>query len=181
MSPLWLSRDGKMKSWVGAIRVYTIRNAYLMRTETFRLLGGWDEDLFIQFDENDICYRSYLLGKIVACIGDATIVDINNRTRNPLSFVDELGLDRYSLGVRNSVLVALKNASFPVLLFIFPFSVCFTLIRGAIDGNFRRTLRGLSSSFPLFSKFLEKRRQTRLISWKKDIFMLFHLLKEEAV
>lgn len=181
MSPVWLSRNGQSKSWKGARRVYTVRNAYLVRTDLFRKIGGWDEDLYIQFDENDLCFRIYLAGYSVACIGDSQIKDINWANRDKHAYIQEVATDRYSLSVRNMVLVAVKTLSVPSLITVFPFAVLVTMARSVVDRSLTSAIHGLSLSTRVAGKFRKKRSGITRKSWRDDLRIISRLVKEEEI
>ena len=181
MSPVWLSRNGQSKSWRGARRVYTVRNAYLVRTDLFWKIGGWDEDLYIQFDENDLCFRIYLAGYSVACIGDSPITDINWANRNNSAYIEEVGTDRYALSVRNMVLVAVKTLSLPSLVTIFPLAVFVTIVKSLVDRNLRSAIHGLSLSASVVGKFWKKRGGILRGGWQDDMKIISSLLRESEI
>lgn len=181
MSPFWLSREGQQKDWQGAKQVYTVRNAYFMRTAVFKEIKGWDEDLYIQFDENDICYRLYLAGYSVACIGDTPIVDLNCANRNIHSYIKEVGMDRYALGVRNTILVGVKTLSFPSLLTIFPIAISFVILRSILDKSLFSAISGISSSTRTLNTFRKKRSEVRHIPWMNELKIISQLLREREL
>jgi glycosyltransferase involved in cell wall biosynthesis len=173
MVPGFIGIEGKKELWHGLVSVFTVRNAYFIRKELWEKIGGWDEDLFIQYDENDLSIRVYLSGYLVCCIGDSSIVDLNSDKRDKFVIIPELGIDRFALGVRNSVLVTVKNLSFPIILISLPTTFILTLGRGLVQGGAVRMFRGYSLALRDLSKTMKSRNSFSKGSFRFQLKLMF--------
>ncbi|MCL4413103.1 MAG: glycosyltransferase [Candidatus Thermoplasmatota archaeon] len=180
MVPGFIGIEGKKKLWHGLVSVFTVRNAYFIRKELWEKIRGWDEDLFIQYDENDLSIRIYLSGYLVCCIGDSSIVDLNSVKRDKFVIIPELGIDRSTLGVRNSVLVAIKNLSFPIMLISLPAIFILTLGRGIVQGGGLRMLKGYSLALRDLSKPMKSRSYCSKKSFRFQFKLMFSNLTKGA-
>lgn len=118
MSPFWTSMEISRIGRTGMARVFTIRNAYLVRTSVFRSIKGWDSLYFIQGDETDFLYKIYKKGYYVAYIDSPKIIDLTFNSPLKSSLIAEINMTRPQLVVRNALLMAFKHLSLPFLMLV---------------------------------------------------------------
>ncbi len=88
--------------------------AFMVRTDLFHVVGGFDEAFFAHMEEIDLCWRFHLMGKRVCSVPSAVIYHRNAVTLAMYSF------QKYYLNHRNSMMLLLSNYSFPLMVYLFP-------------------------------------------------------------
>lgn len=90
--------------------------AFAVKRETFLKIGGFDEDLFMYFDETDLAWRARIAGARIVCSSTALVRHKIDRGRAYAS------LSRYYID-RNSLLSATRNYGFRNIIFYVPVSL----------------------------------------------------------
>jgi GT2 family glycosyltransferase len=106
-------------------------SAFVVRRSVFREIGGFDESLFMYFDETDLSWRARLAGFRVACSRGSVVRHMitPQRAHRPSS--------RYYID-RNSLLSAARNYQFSNLIRFLPTSIACRLAAIALFTVFGR-------------------------------------------
>jgi GT2 family glycosyltransferase len=179
-SPLWLPREGRYTSWTGALRVYTVRNIYLIKRDVFNRVGGWCENLFIQFDEVVMCHSVYACGLNVVCLADALYIDLNRDRGDELKEIPEVGVSRESLSIRNSIFVTLMGLPAPLILFFTPLSLLLAAANSLSKNRIRHYIDGLKSLLKIITSVPIERRVHPRLGVLAELRLTLGLLVEEA-
>jgi GT2 family glycosyltransferase len=104
---------------------------FLIRSEVYHKLNGFDEDYFSHQEEIDLCWRTSNMGYMIKYIGNSKVYHVGGAT------LSEANSYKTFLNFRNSLYSLVKNLpSNKILLFVF-----FRMILDAIAG-IRFTLQG---------------------------------------
>lgn len=141
--------------------------AFAVRREVFNRIGGFNEYMFMYFEETDLAWRARIAGYRVACCQDA-IVHHKISLRRAHSAWSRYYIDR------NSLLSAVENYEFTSLLFFLPSAVMFRIAGFIILTLFRRKaharsmLRALNDFFALLPKSWRRRRSVHCVRKLRD-------------
>lgn len=99
--------------------------ALIVRRDIFEKLGGFDEDFFMLFEEDDLCWRTWLKGYKVLYIPKAVVLHKSGAIRSRESNYRNLYFSR-----RNRIVSLLKNYSAKNLIRFLPINIAllFTII-----------------------------------------------------
>jgi GT2 family glycosyltransferase len=131
--------------------------AIVVRSDVFRIVGGFDEDYFIYYDEVDLCWRIRLLGYKVVTVPTARIYHLGSGTMGGANF-RSIYMSR-----KNHLAMLLKNYSFVNAIF---YSILLILIyvSAVVKESFRgrkvvsfAVLTALAWNFRNLRKTLRKR------------------------
>ncbi|MEY8847678.1 glycosyltransferase family 2 protein [Psychroserpens sp. XS_ASV72] len=78
---------------------------FFIRKSTFESLNGFDENYFAHFEEIDLCWRAFNLGKTVKYVGSSTVYHVGGATLNAVH------PKKTYLNFRNSLYTITKNVS----------------------------------------------------------------------
>lgn len=93
------ARDGPIEAF------YARGAAMVVRRDLFELVGGFDEDYFIYYEETDLCWRIRLLGYRVVTVQDAVVYHLGGGTTGRPN--EEILFHRR----KNQLMTLLKNYS----------------------------------------------------------------------
>ncbi|HWY28541.1 MAG TPA: glycosyltransferase family 2 protein [Candidatus Sulfotelmatobacter sp.] len=99
--------------------------AFAVKRETFLKIGGFDEDLFMYFDETDLAWRARMAGARIVCSSDSLVRHKIDRGRAYST------LSRYYID-RNSLLSATRNYGFRNIILYVPVSLGMRVAGAAI-------------------------------------------------
>jgi hypothetical protein len=92
--------------------------AFAIRRSVFRRLGGFDEDFFMLFEEDDLCWRAWIAGVEIMYLPSAVVYHKSGAIRSTMGAYRNLFLSR-----RNRIMSMLKNYSAWNLLRFMPISI----------------------------------------------------------
>ena len=173
-TPFWLNREGKSVSNAGVFQVFGIRNFIMFKRSVFLLTGGWDTNVFIQGDETDLHYRMHRLGYSLLMDTNSYIIDQTPGKEDRI-VIKEAGLSRKGLGVRNTLYSEIKQLSFVVLLWIFPSSLLWMLLRSIYTNSVHDYAEGVKAFFGMKHKAISGRRDSIPRSIFVDLSILLKL------
>lgn len=127
----------------------------IIRTETFRQHGGFDERLFCYCEDVDLAYRMRLAGQPTIFLPDAVVYHVGGGATDKIS-----GFALFH-GTRNRLWVYLKNTPASLLWWTLPVHAALTIIillRGLITGRFTPTWKGLMAGISGLGPVLADRR-----------------------
>lgn len=145
---------------ISSSRGYVCGASMIVRREEFLGFGGFDEDYFMYFEDVDLCWRYWLYGKTVAYVPASVVYHKFGGTGGSLRH----GSLRVFCGTRNSLLNMTKNYEVCTLLFAFPLTLLYHLVKifyfvvSLQDEAARAMIKGYRSFFRLLPKTLAKRR-----------------------
>jgi len=87
---------------------------FMIKSELFQQLNGFDEDFFMHQEEIDLCWRAQHLNKQVYCCADSQVYHYGGGTLN------NQNPKKHFYNHRNSLLLLFKNLPSHLLLIIFP-------------------------------------------------------------
>lgn len=153
-----------------------------IRSETFHLLNGFDEDFFAHQEEIDLCWRIQNLGKQIIYSGNTTVYHVGGATLNNLS------PKKTFLNFRNSLFSILKNAPGTYVFFIIFSRLLLDGIAGLkflLELKPKHTLAILKahlSFYLLFIKIYKKRSATQVKNYynKKSIVWNYFILGKKS-
>jgi N-acetylglucosaminyl-diphospho-decaprenol L-rhamnosyltransferase len=134
--------------------------AFMIARRVFDELDGFDENLFLAFEDVDLSYRARLLGYRCVFVPEAVVEHAGSATLGRLS------ADAVFFGQRNLEWVYLKNTPWPLLLVSAPLHAVYLLAAAAYFarcGRLRPFLRGKAAALAGLRSVLRQRRlwQTR--------------------
>ena len=145
---------------VSGSRGYICAASMIVRREEFLTFGGFDVDYFMYFEDVDLCWRYWLCGKDVAYVPASVVYHKFGGTANS-SRHSSL---RVFYGTRNSLLNMTKNYGARTLLFAFPLTLLYHLLKtlyfvASLRGGAALAMIKAHSSFVrLLPGALDKRR-----------------------
>jgi len=92
--------------------------AFGIRRNVFEKLGGFDEDFFMLFEEDDLCWRAWIAGYGVFYVPNSVVYHKSAAIRSAMGAYKNLYLSR-----RNRMISMLKNYSVGNLLRFMPISI----------------------------------------------------------
>jgi len=141
---------------------YASGAAMLLKSESLKEIGLFDEDLFMYHEDMDLCLKGRLLGKKIFLVPQAIVYHKYQAKITPF---------KWAWSERNRQLTLLKFYKFPTLLFIFP---CWLMIEigslfySALIGALFLKIKGYFEIFSLLPKFLKKRKKIQKTRKIKD-------------
>lgn len=106
------------------LNIFSPRGAcMLIRRKLFEDLGGFDEDFFAYFEETDLCWRIWLVGKKVAYLPQYVVYHQRGGTS---SHMDNSFIQYHSF--KNRICTLIKNLSFSKLFYIMPVHLVFCIV-----------------------------------------------------
>ena len=87
---------------------------FLIKSELFQKLNGFDEDFFMHQEEIDLCWRAQAKNSKIYYCSETTIYHYGGGT------LASINPKKHFYNHRNSLLLLLKNLSFHLILIIFP-------------------------------------------------------------
>jgi GT2 family glycosyltransferase len=147
--------------------------AFIVRRNIFKRTGGFDEDFFMLFEEDDLCWRLWLLGYKVLYLPKAIVFHKSGGIRSK-----EGGFKNLFYSRRNRIASLLKNYSTKNLIRFLPINICllfaiafFTEDRLEYLKAFNKSLLSLSRNF---RKIMQKRQVAQAMRQVSDE-QLMHL------
>ena len=67
---------------------YLVGCCYLMQTKFFETLGGFDENFFMYFEDNDLCDKTIRMNKLILEIPSAKFIHLENSSSEKKKFTD---------------------------------------------------------------------------------------------
>ena len=161
--------------------------ALALKRKVVEDIGNLDEDYFIEYEDQDFCWRALLRGYKVFFLPDAVVYHYRGSVEKPSYFVRER---RVMLYTKNHIITLIKNLDFWNLVKFLPLVLLIELIKLLYILIIKRNLRiassiihGILSPFSNLGNVLEKRmivqREIRKVS-DKDVlkymspFRLYH-------
>lgn len=174
ITPFWFTREQKRTLPEGVFKVFTVRNLYIFERDTFFAIGGWDERIFINGEEPDIFYRLYHSGKRVLFSNKSSINDLAPEAKAH-KIVDELGITRETLGVRNLFYSMTKLLSLPIIIPVMP--LCFLMVAFSpfFPGTTKERWAGIRLYFDNINQALCARMEYGKRSFIQDIKLFVSL------
>jgi len=100
-------------------RIFAVSGAaFAVRRNVFEKLGGFDEDFFMLFEEDDLCWRAWIAGYAVFYVPNSVVYHKSAAIRSTMGAYTTLYLSR-----RNRMVSMLKNYRFANLLRFMPMSL----------------------------------------------------------
>lgn len=83
--PLWLAQERRRtrRAADDDAAIFVIGAAMVVRLASFRAVGGFDEDFFLNYEEMDFCYRLQRAGWRVAWCPEATVTHLQGTSISP--------------------------------------------------------------------------------------------------
>jgi GT2 family glycosyltransferase len=132
----------------------------IVRRGEFLTFGGFDEDYFMYFEDVDLCWRYWLYGKGVAYVPASVVYHKFGGTGSS----SRHSALRVFYGTRNSLLNMTKNYGARSLLFAFPLTLLYHLLKTlyfvmSLQGGAALAMIKAHNSFiGLLPRALDKRR-----------------------
>ena len=115
---------------------------FVIRSQVFHELGGFDEDFFAHMEEIDLCWRSHRAGYKASCVSSSMVLHLGGGTlkdTNPL---------KTYLNFRNGLQLLIKNCSVLQLLWKIPVRILLDLLASLtflLQGSFGHALAVLKA------------------------------------
>lgn len=144
-------------------------NHFLVRRKLFQELGGFDEGIFLYYEDIDLSWRIRLTGKKIIITPKAIMYHAYDYWRNPAKFSDS---------EKARIIMLLKNYGLKTLLLILPAALLVEVAKIFYDlaqGRFGKKVKGYGEIISSFPAILEKRQgiqRTRRIA-DREITALF--------
>ncbi len=155
------------------VKLYALGAAFIVRERVWNQLGGFDEDFFVGYDDQDLGWRTWLLGYQVAGVSDSIVYHFPGSLRK-----GELNRFFRYHDFKNRLTSLLKNLEFLTILYQTPRIV--SLLAGFFHEDFRRKQTdGIHVVYWMarnMGKLLQKRsliQQTRMIK-DRDFDLLWN-------
>ncbi len=97
----------------------------IIRRKLFKKVGGYDNLLFMYYDDVDLSWRILLLGYEIGCASKSICYHV----KKP-EYGEDLSLHKYYLSSRNRIRVMIKNLPLKNLVITIPLAAIFILLRG---------------------------------------------------
>lgn len=156
--------------------LWTSGACMMIRTNTFRELGGFDTDFFAHMEEIDLCWRIYQQGKKAICLPQSTVYHVGGGT---LQYGSP---NKTYLNFRNSLIVLCKNLPLPHLVFALLMRIGLDMIAGISIrswGHFKAILRANRDFYRSIGRHFRKRikpkRIPRELGGDKLILILYYI------
>ncbi|MHA1595153.1 MAG: glycosyltransferase family 2 protein [Candidatus Baldrarchaeia archaeon] len=91
--------------------------AIAIKRDVIKKIGGLDEDYFIEYEDQDFCWRALLAGYKILFVPEATVTHYRGSVEKPIWFLRE---KRVMLYTKNHISTLIKNLEFRNLLFLLP-------------------------------------------------------------
>jgi len=91
--------------------------AIAVKKEVVEKIGGLDEDYFIEYEDQDFCWRALLAGYKILFCPEAVVYHYRGSIQKPIYFLRE---ERVMLYTKNHIATLLKNLEIKNLLFYLP-------------------------------------------------------------
>jgi GT2 family glycosyltransferase len=153
--------------------------AIAVKSEVIQTIGDLDEDYFIEYEDQDFCWRALLFGFKILFVHNATVTHYRGSVEKPNFFARGR---RVFLYTRNHISTLIKNLEFHNLLKYLPAVLAIEFCKGLFVLFGRRNFsvsmkifRGIFSPFAHLSSLSRKRhtiQQNRKIS-DKDVLKSF--------
>ena len=157
--------------------------SYLIETELFRAVGGFDKEIFLYADELDLSWRVWISGRSCAAIQSARLhhrwaANVNPKGGEKTIEFRTSDSKRYYAN-RNNLLVLLKNAQH-ILLLLVPLQVMLMALEALAGGLLLRRwsfaqrsfLDAVADCWRLRGHIVAERRRIRAFRKRSDWWML---------
>lgn len=132
--------------------------AFVMRTEVFKALGGFDRDFFAHQEEIDLCWRVQRAGYNLAVIPSSKVYHVGGGT---LAYGSP---HKVFLNFRNSLSTIFKNEKASRLIWVIPIRLVLDGVAGikfGLQGEFKNLLAVIKAHFAFYGRLpslISKRR-----------------------
>jgi hypothetical protein len=153
--------------------------AIAVKSQVIKTIGRLDEDYFIEYEDQDFCWRALLFGFKILFIHDAMVTHYRGSVEKPNFFVRG---KRVFLYTRNHIYTLMKNLEFHNLIKYLPEVLVIECCKGFfvlfVRRNFNvsmKIFKGIFSSFAHMGSLSKKRRaiQKNRKLPDKDVFKTF--------
>ncbi len=146
--------------------------AIAIRADLFRMLGGFDEDFFIYYEETDLCWRLRLLGYKIASVPTARIYHLGGGTTGGAT------PNTVYLRRRNQLYTILKNYS---LLNAIRYSAALTLFYTAFIITRLTIIRDPRMAVAVLKSLIWNIRNLDRIVLKRSMMQAIRRVPEDAI
>lgn len=153
---------------------------FFIKSDTFKEVGGFDEDYFAHMEEIDLCWRAHNLGKKVLYSHESVVYHVGGAT------LQESNPHKTYLNFRNSLFTILKNAPFnevPILILSRLILDGIAGMKFVLEGNVKHTFAIIKAHFSFYKhmkKMFDKRDPKAAFSNKyfihKSVVFQFYIL-----
>jgi len=135
--------------------------AFVIRTDVFKSLGGFDSDYFAHQEEIDLCWRIHKAGYKISVVPSSTVYHVGGGTLNYGN------AKKVFLNFRNSLFNIFKNESFFNLIWKVPLRLVLDGVAGIkflLQGQLSATLAILKAHFSFYGHFFKLIKKRRSIN-----------------